>query len=93
MLDETGVPGDAKEAVSFAQQALESVLGRAALVPINGDSLTPNTITGKIAPGLRWRELMGGKCIRFGDQWDGKGTLPTVKEMVVDRPYTEWIIP
>ena len=57
-LDDTGVPSDAKEAVSFAQQALEAILGRAALVPINSDSLTPNTISGKIAPGLRWREVM-----------------------------------
>lgn len=88
-LDETGVPGDAKEAVSFAQQGLEAVLGRAALVPVNSDSLTPNTISGKIAPGLKWREVMG-KCMRFGQQWDGKGALPTVKEMVVDRAYAEW---
>jgi 1,6-anhydro-N-acetylmuramate kinase len=89
-LDETGVPADAKEAVSFAQQALEAVLGRAALVPINSDSLTPNTISGKISPGIRWRELMR-RCIKFGDQWQGEGALPTVKEMVVDRPYTEWV--
>ncbi|KAF3031746.1 hypothetical protein E8E12_001179 [Didymella heteroderae] len=84
-LDETGVPSDAKEAVSFAQQALEAVLGRAALVPINSDTLTPNTISGKIAPGLRWREIMR-QAIEFGNG----GPLPTVKEMVVDRPYTEW---
>ena len=89
-LDETGVPADAKEAVSFAQQAVEAVLGRAALVPINSDSLTPNCISGKIAPGRRWRELMRS-CVAFGDAWDGMGSLPTVKEMVVDRPYTDWI--
>jgi hypothetical protein len=57
-LDDTGVPSDAKEAVSFAQQALEAILGRAALVPISSDTLTPNTICGKISPGLRWREVM-----------------------------------
>lgn len=89
-VDETGVPADAKEAVSFAQQALEAVLGRAALVPINSDTLTPNTISGKISPGLKWREVMG-KCMRFGEQWTGEGPLPTVKEMVVDRAYTDWI--
>ncbi|EON65866.1 anhydro-N-acetylmuramic acid kinase [Coniosporium apollinis CBS 100218] len=84
-LDETGVPSDAKEAVSFAQQALEAILGRAALVPINSDTLTPNTISGKIAPGLRWREIMF-QAINFG-----RGEpLPTVKEMVVDRKYTDW---
>lgn len=84
-LDETGVPSDAKEAVSFAQQALESILGRAALVPVNSDSLTPNTISGKIAPGLRWRDIMA-QAIAFGNG----GPLPTVKEMVVDESYTDW---
>lgn len=85
-LDETGVPSDAKEAVSFAQQALEAILGRAALVPINSDSLTPNTISGKIAPGIRWRELLT-QAMDFGK---GYKTLPTVKQMVVDSPYTKW---
>ncbi len=83
-LDETGVPSDAKEAVSFAQQALEAILGRAALVPINSDTLTPNTISGKIAPGLRWREVMA-MAVEFGK---GQTQLQTVKEMVIDRPYT-----
>ncbi|KAH7150582.1 hypothetical protein DER46DRAFT_703239 [Fusarium sp. MPI-SDFR-AT-0072] len=85
-LDETGVPSDAKEAVSFAQQAMEAILGRSALVPINSDSLTPNTISGKIAPGRRWREIMKSS-IRFGE---GRSDLPTVKEMIVEQPYTAW---
>ncbi|KAB5536270.1 hypothetical protein GE09DRAFT_345017 [Coniochaeta sp. 2T2.1] len=89
-LDETGVPADAKEAVSFAQQALEAVLGRAALVPVNSDSLTPNCISGKIAPGRKWRELMK-MCLAFGDAWEEDGPLPTVKDMVVDKPYTDWM--
>ncbi|KAH7310842.1 Anhydro-N-acetylmuramic acid kinase [Stachybotrys elegans] len=85
-LDETGIPSDAKEAVSFAQQAMEAILGRAALVPVNSDSLEPNTISGKIAPGKRWREIMES-TIEFGK---GYSTLPTVKEMVVEKPYTSW---
>ncbi|ORY02666.1 hypothetical protein BCR34DRAFT_492965 [Clohesyomyces aquaticus] len=84
-LDETGVPSDAKEAVSFAQQGLEAILGRAALVPVNSDSLTPNTVSGKIAPGRRWREVMA-QAVAFGD---GK-PLPTVKEMVVEKKYCGW---
>jgi 1,6-anhydro-N-acetylmuramate kinase len=88
-LDETGVPADAKETVSFAQQALEALLGRAALVPVNSDSLVPNCISGKIAPGKKWRALMR-MCVAFGEAWEGDGSLPTVKEMVVDRPYTGW---
>ena len=85
-LDEIGVPSDAKEAISFAQQAMEALLGRAALVPVNSDSLTPNTISGKIAPGSGWRKLMK-MCCDFGD---GR-PLPTVKEMIVDKPYTKWM--
>ncbi len=84
-LDKTGVPSDAKEAVSFAQQALEALLGRAALVPINSDTLTPNTISGKISPGLRWRQLMA-LAVAFGN---GK-PLPTVHKMIVDEPYNKW---
>lgn len=86
-LDETGVPADAKEAVSFAQQAVEAVLGRAALVPINSDSLEPNLISGKIAPGKKWRDLMTMSAA-FGE---GASSLPTVKEMVVDEAYTDWL--
>ncbi|CAG7565382.1 unnamed protein product [Fusarium equiseti] len=85
-LDETGVPSDAKEAVSFAQQAMEAILGRAALVPVNSDSLVPNTISGKIAPGRKWRDIMK-LGIAFGE---GRSTLPTVKEMIVEKPYTAW---
>ncbi|OBS23081.1 hypothetical protein FPOA_03644 [Fusarium poae] len=85
-LDETGVPSDAKEAVSFAQQAMEAILGRAALVPINSDSLVPNTISGKIAPGKKWRDIMK-LGIAFGE---GRSILPTVKEMIVEKPYTAW---
>ncbi|KLO81340.1 Uncharacterized protein LW93_8049 [Fusarium fujikuroi] len=85
-LDETGVPSDAKEAVSFAQQAMEAILGRSALVPVNSDSLVPNTISGKIAPGKNWREIMT-LSVKFGE---GRLTLPTVKEMIVQRPYTAW---
>ncbi|KAK0613676.1 hypothetical protein B0T14DRAFT_606130 [Immersiella caudata] len=88
-LDETGVLADAEEAVSFAQQALEALLGRAALVPVNSDSLVPNCISGKIAPGKKWRELMR-MCVAFGESWEGGGPLPTVREMIVERPYTEW---
>ncbi|SCV58422.1 probable UPF0075 family protein [Fusarium fujikuroi] len=85
-LDETGVPSDAKEAVSFAQQAMEAILGRSALVPVNSDSLVPNTISGKIAPGKNWREIMT-LSVKFGE---GRLTLPTVNEMIVERPYTAW---
>lgn len=86
-LDTTGIPSDAKEAISFAQQALEAVLGRAALVPINSNSMIPNLISGKIAPGLRWREILK-QSVAFGG--DLEGPLPTVHSMVIDEPYQDW---
>jgi hypothetical protein len=31
-------------------------------------------------------------CVAFGDRWEEDGPLPTVKEMVVDKSYTEWML-
>jgi 1,6-anhydro-N-acetylmuramate kinase len=83
----TGVPANAKKAVGFAMQAMEAVLGRALPVTANADVRRPNTITGKIAPGLEWRGVME-RCVRFGGGsgagrgWEG---LPEVRELVVKR--------
>ncbi len=71
-LDGSGVPSSAKEAVSFALQGLDAVLGRQTAVPINFDSLTANTTTGKTAPWKEWTRLMtrarnfgGGRICRW----------------------------
>jgi 1,6-anhydro-N-acetylmuramate kinase len=82
----TGVPANAKKAVGFAMQAMEAVLGRALPVPSNADVRRPNTITGKIAPGVGWRNLLE-KVVGFGGGvasrgWEG---LPEVRELVVVR--------
>lgn len=79
----TGVPAGAKKAVGFAMQAMEAVLGRALPVTANADVRRPNTITGKIAPGVGWRGVME-HCVRFGggSGWEG---LPEVRELVVRR--------
>lgn len=55
--DVTGVPANAKKAVGFAMQAMEAVLGRALPVTANADVRRPNSITGKIAPGVGWRSV------------------------------------
>lgn len=82
--DKTGVPSNAKKAVGFAMQAMEAVLGRALPVPTNADVRRPNTITGKLAPGLRWREIIE-KSVRFGGVGSGWEGLPEVRELVVKR--------
>ncbi|CZT12772.1 probable anhydro-N-acetylmuramic acid kinase [Rhynchosporium graminicola] len=80
----TGVPSNAKKAVGFAMQAMECLLGRALPVPMNADVRRPNTITGKIAPGLRWREVIE-KSVVFGGQGRGWEGLPEVRELIVRR--------
>ncbi len=80
--DKTGIPSNGKKAVGFAMQAMEALLGRALPVPTNADVRRPNTITGKIAPGLRWREVMA-KSVAFSDTNDGWEGLPEVRELVV----------
>ncbi|KAF7885848.1 uncharacterized protein EAF02_004357 [Botrytis sinoallii] len=80
--DKTGIPLNARKAVGFAMQAMEALLGRALPVPTNADVRRPNTITGKLAPGLRWREVME-KSVRFGGNGRGWEGLPEVKELIV----------
>lgn len=80
--DKTGVPANAKKAVGFAMQAMEALLGRALPVPTNADVRRPNTITGKLAPGLRWREVIE-KSVVFGGAGRGWEGLPEVRELIV----------
>lgn len=82
--DKTGVPANAKKAVGFAMQAMEALLGRALPVPTNADVRRPNTITGKLAPGLRWREVLE-MSVRFGGKGRGWEGLPEVRELIVKR--------
>jgi 1,6-anhydro-N-acetylmuramate kinase len=82
--DSTGVPSNAKKAVGFAMQAMEAILGRALPVPTNADVRRPNTITGKLAPGLRWRDLIE-KSVAFGGAGRGWEGLPEVRELIVKQ--------
>lgn len=80
--DKTGVPANAKKAVGFAMQAMEALLGRALPVTANADVRRPNTITGKLAPGLRWRTIIE-KSVHFGGAGRGWEGLPEVRELIV----------
>jgi 1,6-anhydro-N-acetylmuramate kinase len=82
--DKTGVPSNAKKAVGFAMQAMEALLGRALPVPTNADVRRPNTITGKLAPGLKWREIIE-KSVAFGGAGRGWEGLPEVRELVIKQ--------
>lgn len=82
--DKTGVPSNAKKAVGFAMQAMEALLGRALPVPTNADVRRPNTITGKLAPGLKWRQIIE-KSVAFGGAGRGWEGLPEVRELVVKQ--------
>lgn len=82
--DRTGIPSNAKKAVGFAMQAMEALLGRALPVPTNADVRRPNTITGKLAPGLRWREVIE-KSVAFSDAGRGWEGLPEVRELIVKQ--------
>ncbi|KAI4123877.1 MAG: hypothetical protein LQ347_005972 [Umbilicaria vellea] len=80
MLDEAGVGGGTKEAVTFAFQALEAVVGRP-LVLQQVETRTP-PIVRKVNPGKNYRELLR-KSIAFGGHVQGD-YLPPVKEMVLE---------
>jgi len=82
--DKTGVPTNGKKAVGFALQAMEALLGRALAVPTNADVRRPNTITGKLAPGLRWRDVIE-KSVAFGGAGRGWEGLPEVRELIVKQ--------
>ncbi|CAG8978837.1 hypothetical protein HYALB_00008492, partial [Hymenoscyphus albidus] len=56
----TGIPsGNGKKRIGCAMLAVEALLGRAVVVPVNAAVRRPNTVTGTLAPGVRWREVCG----------------------------------
>lgn len=82
MLDEAGVQGGAKEAITFAFQGMEAILGRPLVVPQQVETDTP-VIVGKVSPGKNYRELLK-MSVAFGGEWEGE-YLPAVRKMVLDN--------